>query len=170
MTLTADRCAPAGAVRGPVGRTAVAGAKDRETNQVAAKVVRSTDKDTLQGFVQDHADLQAAVCTDDATACESLPFDHDTVKHSPSEYVTGDVHANGIESLRSMLKRARNGTFRKFSPKHLDRYVQEFAGRHDNREQDTIRQIGSLRQGMEGKRLRYRDLVAGNGLPSGARA
>ena len=160
----------AGTGRGPVGKTAVAGAKDRETNQVAAKVVRSTDKDTLQGFVKDHADLQAAVYTDDATACESLPFDHDTVKHSLSEYVKGDVHTNGIESLWSMLKRAHNGTFHKFSPKHLDRYVQEFAGRHNIREQDTIRQIGSLRPGMEGKRLRYKELVAGNGLPSGARA
>ena len=41
--------------RGRVGKTAVVGAKDRETNQVAAKMVTSTDKPTLQGFVKDHA-------------------------------------------------------------------------------------------------------------------
>ena len=32
--------------RGPVGKAAVVGAKDRNTNQVAAKVVTSTDKET----------------------------------------------------------------------------------------------------------------------------
>ncbi len=156
--------------RGPVGKTAVVGAKDRETNQVAATVIQSTDAETLQGFVKDHADGQATVYTDDATAYESLPFDHDTVKHSLSEYVKGDVHTNGIESLWSLLKRAHTGTFHKLSPKHLDRYVQEFSGRHNVRDLDTIAQIGSLRRGMEGKRLTYKALIKDNGLKSGARA
>ena len=88
------------------------GAKDRETNQVAATVIQSTDAETLQGFVKDHADRQATVYTDDATAYESLPFDHDTVKHSLSEYVKGDV-TNGIESLWSLL--AHTGTFHKLT-------------------------------------------------------
>ena len=69
-----------------------------------------------------------------------------------------------------MLKRAHKGTFHKLSPKHLDRYVQEFAGRHNLREQDTIDQLGTLQSGMEGKRLRYRTLIASNGLASGTRA
>ena len=36
---------------GPVGKTAVVGAKDRTTNRVRAKVVESTDAATLKGFV-----------------------------------------------------------------------------------------------------------------------
>ena len=102
--------------RGPAGKTAVVGAKDRATKQVAAKVVTSTDKDTLQGFVKDHAAPGATVYTDDATAYESLPFNHATVKHSLSEYVKGDIHTNGIESLWSILKRAHKGTFHKLEP------------------------------------------------------
>ena len=156
--------------RGPVGKTAVVGMKDRPTNQVAVKVVESTDRNTLQGFVKDHATPEATVYTDDASAYESLPFDHATVKHSLSQYVKGDAHTNGIESLWSMLKRAHKGTFHKISPKHLDRYVQEFAGRHNIRGQDTIKQLASVRGGMERKRLRYTQLIAGNGLASGARA
>ena len=119
--------------RGPVGKTAVVGVKDRATKQVAAKVVRSTDKETLQGFVKDHATPEATVYTDDAPAYDSLPFNHATVKHSVAEYVNGMVHTNGIESFWSMLKRAHKGTFHKISPKHLDRYVQEFAGKHNIR-------------------------------------
>lgn len=70
----------------------------------------------------------------------------------------------------SMLKRAHKGTFDKLSPKHLDRYVQEFTGCHGMREQDTVEQMVSISNGMEGKRLRYRQLIADNGLASGARA
>ena len=167
----AKRAELAGTGRGPVGKTAVVGAKDRDSNQVAAKVVTSTDAPTLQGFVKKHADPKATVYTDDSTASyETLPCDHDSVKHSLSEYVKGDVHANGIESLWSMLKRAHKGVFHKMSAKHLDRYVQEFAGRHNVRELDTIEQMHSMRGCMDGKRLTYETLIAKNGLHSGARA
>ena len=71
----------------------------------------------------------------------------------------------GIESLWSMLKRAHKGTFHKLSFKHLDRYVQEFSGRHNVREQDTIEQMAAVADGMDGKRL-----IAANGLESGARS
>ena len=57
----------------------------------------------------------------------------------------------------------------KFSPKHLDRYVQEFAGKHNLREEDTRYQMRNLVERMDGKRLRYKDLIADNGLCSGAR-
>ena len=156
--------------RGPVGKTAVVGAKDRATNQVAATVVDSTDKATLQGFVEDHAAEDATVYTDDARAYEGMKFDHGTVRHSLQEYVKGDVHTNGIESLWSLLKRAHKGTFHKMSPKHLDRYVQEFAGRHNIRNRDTIEQMKSVRNGMEHRRLTYKTLIRDNGLASGARA
>ena len=158
-----------GTGRGAVGKTAVVGVKDRATKQVAARVVRSTDKPTLQGFVCEHTAPGATVYSDDAGAYEGLPFDHATVKHALSEYVKGDVHTNGIESLWSMLKRAHKGTFHKLSPKHLDRYVQEFAGRHNLRDEDTIDIMGAVASGMEGKRLTYEMLTAPNGLPSGAR-
>ena len=166
----AKRKALANTGRGPVGKTAVVGVKDRATKQVAARVVARTDAPTLQGFVAEHAAPGATVYSDDATAYESLPFDHATVKHSLSEYVKGDVHTNGIESLWSMLKRAHKGTFHKLSPKHLDRYVQEFAGRHNLRDEDTIDIMGALVSGMEGKRLTYEMLIAPNGLASGARS
>ena len=77
-----------------------------------------------------------------------------------AEYVRGQTHTNGIESFWSMLKRAHKGTFHKISPKHLDRYVTEFAGRHNVRDRDTIDQMAGLARGMVGKRLTYRELVS----------
>ena len=53
-------------------------------------------------------------------------------------------------------------------PKHLQWYEQEFAGRHDTRDMDTIEIMGTVVLGMDGKRLKYADLVEANGLDSGA--
>lgn len=67
------------------------------------------------------------------------------------------------------MKRGYHGTFHHMSPQHLHRYVNEFAGRHNIRDLDTIAQMTALARGMVGKRLRYADLVADKGLASGAR-
>ena len=58
--------------------------------------------------------------------------------------------------------------FHTMSPKHLDRYVTEFSGRHNIR--DTEDQMSIIARQLVGKRLRYRELIADNGLDSGARA
>ena len=79
------------------------------------------------------------------------------------------VHTNGVESFWSTLKRAHKGTFHKLSPKHLDRYVQEFAGKHNIRDADTLEQMTIVAAGLIGRRLMYRQLIAPNGRDSGAR-
>ena len=145
--------------RGPVGKTAVVGMKDRETNEVAVEVIEATDRPTLQGFVVDHAEDTAMVFTDGAQTYEGM-INHEAVQHSLGEYVDGEVHTNGIESLWAMLKRGIYGTYHHVSEKHAGRYATEFAGRHNNRPNDTIDQVRSVIRGMDGKRLRYQDLTA----------
>ena len=126
---------------------------------------------TLQGFIVEHTDAFATVYTDESKSYASLPFDHNSVKHSVSEYVKGQAHTNGIESFWSTLKRAHKGTFHKISPKwHLDRYVQEFAAKHNMRDQDTLAQMRETVARLIGRNLLYRDLIADNGLSSGARS
>ena len=159
----------AGTGRGAVGKTAVVGVKDRTTKQVRAQVAEHTDKLTLQRFVTEHTRPGATVYSDEASVYEGILFPHETVKHSASEYVRGMVHTNGMESFWGMLKRAYMGTYHKLSPKHLNRYVQEFAGKHNLRDSDTVEQMVAVAGGLVGRRLLYRDLVKDNGLPSGAR-
>ena len=156
--------------RGATGKTAVVGTKDRDTNQVAAQVVQDTTKETLHGIVMEKADANALVFTDEHQSYQGLPFDHATVKHSVSEYVNGMAHINGMESFWALLKRGYHGTYHKVSPKHLNRYVSEFATRHNVRQSDTIDQMRTMVRGMAAKRLRYADLIADNGLGNGARS
>ena len=155
--------------RGTAGKTAVVGAKDRSSNKVSAKVITATDTDTLQGFVSDNSAPDAIVYTDEASAYQGLPFTHEAVKHSAGDYVNGMAQTNGIESFWSTLKRAHKGTFHKLSPKHLNRYVQEFAGKHNIREADIASQMHTTVAGLVGRSLCYKDLIAENGLDSMAR-
>ncbi len=157
---------------GTAHMTAVVGIKDRDSNEVRAEVVADTKKPTLQGFVRENAEEGATVYTDEHRSYVGLDadYDHEAVNHRVGEYVRGMAHTNGVESFWSMLKRAHKGTFHKVSPKHLQRYVDEFAGRHNVRDADTIDIMATFAAGAVGKRLRYRDLIADNGLPSGARA
>lgn len=156
--------------RDACGRTLIASATDEEGNQTEAEAVTSIDSGTLQRFVNDPAVKSATVYADNATAYDSLRFDHEWVKHSLSEYVQRGVHTNGIESLWSMLRPTYKGTSHKLSTKHHDRYMQELAGRDDMREVNTINQTSRVQRGMEEKHLRYRELIADNGLVSDARA
>lgn len=147
--------------RGTAGKAIVAGLKDRETNRVKAGVVASTDRETLQGFIRDNVKGGAKVYTDDHTSYQNMPgFAHEAVKHSVGEYVRKQAHTNGVESFWAMLKRGYHGTYHKMSPKHLERYVTEFAGRHNQRPLDTIDQMSAMVTGMDHKRLRYKDLIA----------
>ena len=155
--------------RGGVGKSVVIGAKDRATNEVRAEVVEGTDAKTLQGFVANHAAPGATVYTDEAKAYKGMPFKHESVRHSTGEYVKEMAHTNGMESFWATLKRAHKGVYHKISPKHLDSYVRQFAGKHNAREADTITQMQNVVAGMVGKRLMYRDLIADNGLSAGAR-
>ena len=145
--------------RGPSGKSAVVGVKDRETNQVRALVVENTDADTLQGFVRRNTHPDAKVYTDDATAYCDLPFDHESVRHGVGEHVRHMAHTNGIESFWATLKRAHKGTYHRLSHKHLQRYISQFAGKHGVRSMDTIRQMEAVVTQFVGKRLMYGELV-----------
>ena len=147
--------------RGPVGKTAVAGA-NRETRQVAARVVERVDGETLTGFVADHAEAGAAVYTDDHGGYGRLSglYRHETVRHSVSEYASGQAQTNGVESFWSLLKRGYYGTYHHKSPKHLGRYVAEFAGRFNDRPLDTIDQMAAVARGLVVGRLHYRELTS----------
>ena len=147
--------------RGSVGKTAVAGAKNRETKRVSASVIPETSQDQLERFIRERVTegsrFTLTIMGD--TAAYGLTSTTHRVRHSVREYVQGKAHTNGIESFWAMLKRGYHGTYHRMSSKHLQRYVDEFAGRHNIRPLDIIDQMSAMVRGMDGKRLRYRDLV-----------
>ena len=148
--------------RGTVGKFPVLGVRERETGRVAARVSLKTTKRELQGFIGRHVAGRSLVYTDDHGGYEGLVsrYDHGIVRHSRKEYVRGDCHTNGIESLWATFKRAYKGTYHWMSLKHLQRYVNECCGRLNLRGLDTFGQLEEFVRGIEGKRLTFRELVA----------
>ena len=89
-----------------------------------------------------------------------VEMDHESVNHSVGQWVNGMAHTNGVESFWAMFKCAFHGTYHHMSKKHLNRYVEQFVGKHNLRELDTIDQMQVVIAGMIGKRLLYKDLIA----------
>ena len=158
--------------RGTAVLPAVVGMKDRDTNQVRAEVVATTDTATLECFVEHHARTRATVYTDEAAAyrgLSALRYRHEIVQHrSASTCGTRPTRTAWKASGRCPARLRRR--LPQDHPKHLGRYVSEFSGWHNIRSSDTPVQMARLVEGMVGKRLRYHRLVADNGLPSGARS
>lgn len=150
--------------RGGVGKTAVVGIRD-DNAHVRATPVADTGADTLTGFVQANVAPGASVVTDEASAYRTLSakgYIHHTVNHSAGEYVRNYcIHTNGIESFWALLKRGHYGIYHFMSPKHLHRYVNEFAFRQNTREAGTMGFIDQTIGRMIGKRLTYKVLING---------
>ncbi|MCY4459583.1 MAG: IS1595 family transposase [Albidovulum sp.] len=154
------------ACRGGIGKAIVAGVKDREVGQVAP----DTAAKTLQGFGENHSEATAQVYADDGRGYAGIDRAHESVNHSAGESVRDMAHADGIESFRANLERGHKVVFHKFGKKHLQRYAEEFAGRHNARNRETLNMMQGVVSGMVGKQLRYADLTADNGLASEARS
>lgn len=150
--------------RGPVGKQAVIGARERGGN-VKAKAISNTDGKTLKGFIHENVEPGSTVFSDDHRGYLGLGRDnyhHQSVKHSAKEYVNGMCHTNGIESVWALIKRGYTGTFHHFSMKHCQRYVDEFTFRlnEGSCEVDTIDRMKSVCAASKGKRLTYKALIA----------
>ena len=144
--------------KGKNKKVAVVGVRDRKTGQVTAKPVPETTAARLCNFIEKHVKPSAMKYTDESRAYAGLEH-HETVNHGDGEYVRGKVHTNGIESFWALLRRGYYGTFHHITPKHLHRYVNEFAGRLNNRFCDTVDMIRVLAKNAVGKRLTYSHLV-----------
>ncbi len=91
---------------------------------------------------------------------------HTSVNHEKKEYARGITSTNTIEGFFSILKRGLNGVYQHVSEQHLQRYVNEFDFRYNNRialgvddaqrASQVVRQIG-------GKRLTYKRVNGSQG-------
>ena len=104
-----------------------------------------------------------------AAAFMGIDREHESVNHSVGECVRDMAHTNGMESHWPTLKRGFNSTCHKMPPTQLQRYFNDLAGRHNDRENDTIDPMRSMIANIVGRFLPYRARKANNGLSNGSR-
>lgn len=145
--------------RGGVGKSIVAGIKQRGGN-VVAKHVENTSAQTLQGFIGDNVIQGSTVYTDNFKSYKGLTgYNHNSVNHSAGEYVRNQAHTNSIESFWALLKRGHYGIYHHMSGKHLHRYVNEFSFRHNTAKLGTMQFIDATASKMSNRRLTYKELI-----------
>lgn len=86
---------------------------------VRAMVVDTRRKKELQKNIHEHVEAGAAIFTDELKSYDGLEdsFKHQVINHAV-EYANGNVHTNGMENFRSLVKRQLHGTYISVEPFH----------------------------------------------------
>jgi transposase-like protein len=147
--------------RGGTGKVAVFGMKERDRNRIAAFPIETPDKITLHTKIKENVATGSNLYTDEHLGYHGLSgYNHSKVKHKVGEYVNGMIYTNGVESFWALLKRGYMGTYHKITPKHLHRYISEFATRHNIGGMDMLESFAHTIRLMVDKRLTYQELTS----------
>ena len=121
--------------RGAEGKAIVFAMLQREGN-IKGQVVPNVKRTTLSPIIGENVAQGAIVSSDELRTYRNLTaqgYLHGMVNHSAEQYVNGIHHVNGVEGFWSHLKRGIVSTHVAVSSKHLQKYVEEFAFRYNNR-------------------------------------
>jgi transposase-like protein len=129
-------------------KTPVVGVVDRINKQVYAKIAMPNAKGqrlTAKQLIEilktvSKQENGNTIMTDEFKGYNPLTrnkFVHLRIDHQKA-FADGDIHTNTIESFWAILKRAVYGIYHHISVKYMQRYVDEFCFRYNNRERDMF--------------------------------
>jgi hypothetical protein len=140
---------------------------DRETGRAKSTVMGKINSVTVGRVVAANVAREARLMTDQSPVYNDVGRElaaHESVNHSKEEYVRGEVYTNSAEGYFSIFKRGMKGVYQHCQEKRLHRYLAEFDFRYFHRiargVNDLARTDRALK-GAKGKRLLYRDSLAG---------
>lgn len=142
-------------------KTPVVGFLQR-SGKLKAMVVDDVRRRTLERLILENIKANTALFTDEFKGYKRIgqSYKHQTVIHSKGQYVKGRAHTNGIESFWALFKRGYMGTYHKMSKKHLQRYIDEFVYRFNQREQQIDRAFAdAVQSAINNDKLGYKELI-----------
>jgi transposase-like protein len=145
----------------PDDKTAVLGLVQR-SGKVLTFVIPSTGSDILHPIMVDHVATGSTLITDSYASYSGLSdtYNHIKVKPDPESYKTDShLHTNTIENFWSTFKRGYIGIYHYMSPKHLNRYTNEFGYRYNNREDSGVTKFHDIVKNSGKVRLKYEKLI-----------
>lgn len=121
------------------------------------------DREKLHSFIRSKlADEASVIATDEHAGYKGIEDEntlHLAVNHSSGEYVNGMIHTNTLDGVWGLFKRSIVGSYHQISVKHIDRYLNEFEFRVNNRENPYLFRDTLLRLLSTGN-LEYKELIA----------
>jgi len=122
-------------------KTPVVGMIERGGDVTAdARIDKVLKAKTLIALAKSNIDLKnSTVITDGLRSYNKLGLlaDHRTIDHR-FFYAQGMIHTNTIESFWALLKRGIYGQYHAISKRHLNKYIDEFCYRHNNRKNINV--------------------------------
>jgi len=116
----------------------------------------------IKNHVKENVSFNAVVLTDGAKAYRGLDREfkgHHFVDHRSDEFVRdGNIHTNGIEGAFGLFKRMVYGIYHQITPKHLERYLDEFTYRYNSRNIKDAERFNLTFNNIE-RRLTYKKLT-----------
>lgn len=141
----------------------ILGAVERGGNVRLEVGGKTAEREILHSFIKAKlAEETALICTDQHVSYKGIADKntiHATVDHTQKEWVRGIVHTNTLESVWSLFKRSVVGSYHQVSMKHLDRYLDEFEFRFNNRENPFLFRDTLLRL-LNSTNIEYKNLIA----------
>lgn len=104
--------------------------------KVSTQVVPNTKASTLKPIIKELVKQGSIIVTDEWVAYNGLSnsYQHEVLKHNEGLFVNSNkFHTNSIEGFWSLLKRGIFGIYHSSSPKHLNKYCDEFVYRYNTR-------------------------------------
>lgn len=120
-------------------KTPVVGVRERG-GKVRMRVVANVTQKTLGSVVREYIQTDAEmVIADQLSGYDALAaeFTMERINHA-REYVRGNIHTNGIESIWAIVKRQVYGTHHKISKQYLPLYLAEISFRFNNRKNPDL--------------------------------
>ena len=129
---------------------------------VVAKVVANTRVKTLRKEINKTIVEGSTVYSDEWNYGNlSRKYNHSYINHCYGVYGIGEVTTNSIEGFWSILKRGIIGVYHKVSKWHLQKYVDEFVFRYNQRLLPLQEQFRTAMECLN-RRVTYNDLIYAN--------
>ena len=138
-------------------KTPVFGLANRE-GKFKAQKVEKINKKTIKEIIKKNVKNGSLLYSDEYNIYKKVT--HKRVNHSNGEYVRGAVHTNTIESFWALFKRGYIGIYHYMSRKHLQRFINEFIYRINNKLLSNFDIVKKALLNVEGH-LSYKELING---------
>jgi transposase-like protein len=147
---------------GKYGKVGVLGAIERGGKVRLEVAGQHVSHEMIRAFIKAKlADETRVISTDEHGGYVGVADDntiHVSVNHKRGEYVQGLAHTNTLENVWSLFKRSIVGSYHQLSMKHLDRYLDEFEFRFNNRHNPFLFRDTLLRLLASGN-IEYKELT-----------
>lgn len=131
-------------------------------SRVKCFVVPNTSASAIQPLVKANVVHGSTFTSDEWHAYRGLGnlYNHQVVDHGKGQYMNEDGYtSNAIEGFWGQCKRSINGIYVKPTRKHMQKYFDEFAFRHNYRNLQVQQQIENIISNMV-CRLKYKELIS----------